>query len=103
MVALIDLAVHHKVIQLRIFQHRPVVGGDNHAHVVQAHTLPPLGANEILDDLLVNVLCNGVPGIVPLGHDVRNGRHQRRQIFYTCTVGTHKLSPFHWMDLDGYE
>jgi len=34
-------------------------------------------ADELLDDLLVNVFCNGVPGVIPLGHDVGNCTRQR--------------------------
>ena len=58
-------------------------------------TLPlaPLVADELLDDLLVNVFCNGVPGVIPFGHDVGNGRHQGRQVFHAGTVGTHRLFP----------
>ena len=93
MVALVNFAIHHKVVQLGILQGGLVIGGDNNAHVVEPHPLAPLVADELLDDLLVNVFCNGVPGVIPLGHDVGNGRHQGRQVFHAGTVGTHRLFP----------
>ena len=93
MVALVNFTVHHKVVQLGILQGGLVIGGDDHAHVVEPHPLAPLVADELLDDLLVNVFCNGVPGVIPLGHDVGNGRHQGRQVFHAGTVGTHRLFP----------
>ena len=70
-----------------------VVGGDDHAHVVEPHTLPPLRTDEILNDFLVKILCYSVLGIVPLWHDVWNGRHQGRQIFYSGTIGAHEPIP----------
>ena len=58
MVALVNFTVHHKVVQLGILQGGLVIGGDDHAHVVEPHPLAPLVADELLDDLLVNVFCN---------------------------------------------
>ena len=80
MVAPINFSVHHEVVQLWIIQHRPVVGGDDDTHVVQAYALPPPMADVGLYGLLVDVLGDGVPRIVALGHDVGDGRHQRRQV-----------------------
>lgn len=93
MVALVDLAVHHEVVQLRILQSGLIVGGDDHAHVVEPHPLAPLVADEFLDHFLVDIFRNGILCIVPLGHDVGNGCHQRRQIFHAGTVGTHRFFP----------
>ena len=93
-ITLINLTVHHEIVQLRIFQGGLIVSGDDDAHVVQAHTGAALVADEGLDDLLVDILRDGVPGVIALGHDIGNGRHQRRQVFYAGSVGTHGKSPF---------
>lgn len=88
-VAPINFSVHHEVVQLWIIQHRPVVGGDDDTHVVQAYALPPPMADVGLYSLLVDVLGDGVPCIVALGHDVGDGRHQRRQVFHSGSVRSH--------------
>ena len=89
MVALVDTAVHHEVVQLRIGLHRLVVRGDDHGHVADADAAAPLFADIRLDDLLIDVLGDGVLCVVPLGHDVGDGRHDRRQVLYSRSVRTH--------------
>ena len=88
-VAAINAAVHHKIIELWIAQHRLVIGGDDDAHMVQPDSGPAVGADKVLDDLLVDVLGNGVPCVVALGHDIGDGRHQRRQILYAGSIRAH--------------
>ena len=89
MVALIEMTVDHKPVELGVGLVRLVVRGDDHRHVVDAHTAPPLFADIRLDDLLVDVLRDGVPGVIPLGHDVGDGRHQRRQVLYAGSIRAH--------------
>ena len=88
-VAAVNAAVHDEVVQLGIAQHRLVIGGDDDAHMVQPHPSPAVGADEVLDDLLIDVLGDGVPGVVALGHDIGNGRHQRRQVLYAGSIRAH--------------
>ena len=89
-VALVDAAVHHKVVQLGIGLHRLVVGGDDDRHVVDADAAAPLLADVGLEDLLINVLGDAVLGVVALGHDIGDRRHDGRQIFYSRSVRTHR-------------
>ena len=89
MVALVQMAVDHEPVQLWIGLVRLIIGGDDDRHVVDADTAAALVADIGLDDLLVDVLGDGVPGIVPLGHDIGNGCHDGRQIFYALSVRTH--------------
>lgn len=89
MVALVDAAVHHEVVQLGICLHRLVVRGDDDGHVVDAHAAAALFADVGLNGLLVDVLGDGVPGIVSLGHDVGHRRHDGRQVFDSRSVRAH--------------
>ncbi|OLA30666.1 MAG: hypothetical protein BHW30_02775 [Firmicutes bacterium CAG_194_44_15] len=75
MVALVQMAVDHEPVQLWIGLVRLIIAA--------------LVADIGLDDLLVDVLGDGVPGIVPLGHDIGNRCHDGRQIFYALSVRTH--------------
>ena len=89
MIALVDLAVHDEVIQLGIFQHRLVVGGNNDRHVVDPHAFTALGADILLDKLLVDILGDGILRIIALGHDIGNRRHNGGKVLHSLSVRAH--------------
>lgn len=88
-VAPVDVAVHHEVVQLGVGLYRLVVCGDDDGHVVDAHAAAALFADVGLNGLLVDVLGDGVPGIVSLGHDVGHRRYNGRQVFDSRSVRAH--------------
>ena len=90
MVALIEMTVDHKPVELGVGLIGLVIGGDDHRHVVDADPSAPFFADIGLDALLVDVFGDGVPGIVPLGHDVGNGCHDGGQVLYSLSVRAHE-------------
>ena len=90
MVALIEMTVDHKPVELGVGLIGLVIGGDDHRHVVDADPSAPFFADIGLDALLVDVFGDGVPGIVPLGHDVGNGCHDGWQVLYSLSVRAHE-------------
>ena len=90
MVALIEMTVDHKPVELGVGLIGLVIGGDDHRHVVDADPSAPFFADIGLDALLVDVFGDGVPGIVPLGHDVGNSCHDGGQVLYSLSVRAHE-------------
>ena len=95
-VPLVYLAVHDEVVQLGVIHHGPVVGGDDDGHMVDPDAGTALFPDVGLDQLLVNILGNGVLGVIPLGHDIGNGRHNGRKVFDPLAVRTHDDSSILW-------
>ena len=91
MVAPVDPAVHHEVVQLGVIQDRPVVGGNQQRHMVDADAAAALFPDIGLDQFLVDIFGDGVLGVIPFGHNIGNRRHNGRDIFYAGTVWTHGM------------
>ena len=96
MVPLVDLAVHDEVVQLGVVHHGPVIGGDDHGHVVDPHAAAALFPDIGLDELLVDILGDGILGVIPLRHDIGDGRHDGRKVFDPLAVRTHGNSSILW-------
>ena len=99
MIPLVYLAVHDEVVQLRVIHHGPVVGGDDDGHMVDPDAGAALFPDVGFDKLLVDIFGDGVLGVIPLGHDIGNGRHNGRKVFYPLAVRTHGDSSILWFSM----
>lgn len=89
MVALVEVTVDHEPVELGVGLVCLIIGGDNDRHVVEADAGAAFLADVRLDELLVDILGDAVPRVISLGHDVGNGSHNGRQVFYALSVRTH--------------
>ena len=88
-VPFVDLAVHDEVVHLGMLQKRPVVGGDQQAHVGNAPALPALLPDVLADDILIRGLGGHILGVVALGHDVGQCLHHGGKSLHSGPVRSH--------------
>ena len=93
MVALIDPAVHDETVDLRVFLICLEVGGKDQRHVGDAHPLAPLFVDIAAQDLHVRIFGDVILRVIALGHDIGDRRDDRRGIFHSYSIRTHRTVP----------